>query len=344
MGRITLSPFGQIIAGLALMGCLLCGCQCATEPPTTTDTVPKQEPVQAPALELERLPVEHLPNAIRIHPKVLSGGLPEDAAAFEELKQLGVRTIISVDGAKPDVELAKQFGMKYIHLPHGYSGVPKFRSLELAKAVLEKEGPIYIHCHHGKHRSPTAAAVACVGAGFIAAHEANSILKFASTSASYQGLYQSAELAQRYETKQLHELQVDYRESVEVPPLAESMVELDQVFERVANANRTGWKQALELANTTLPHDVLLLREQFTEMLRTDEVQRQPIAFQELTRSSEIAAQELEDLLGNLVAQIRVAQLGDDAARFQQMSEAFSRIEQNCKSCHQKFRDVPLVR
>lgn len=74
-------------------------------------------------------PIEsgYLHNAFVLTEKVISGGQPEDAAAFEELKKLGVKTIISVDGATPDVKLAKDHGMAYIHLPIGYDGVPKSR-------------------------------------------------------------------------------------------------------------------------------------------------------------------------------------------------------------------------
>ncbi|MEZ6081685.1 MAG: hypothetical protein R3C56_40245 [Pirellulaceae bacterium] len=58
---------------------------------------------------------------------------PEGAAAFNELVQLGVKTIITVDGAQPDVATAKQFGLRYVHLPHGYDGIPENRVAELAK-------------------------------------------------------------------------------------------------------------------------------------------------------------------------------------------------------------------
>ncbi|MGE0610114.1 MAG: hypothetical protein AB7O62_23685, partial [Pirellulales bacterium] len=74
-----------------------------------------------------RLPVEHLPNAIRLHPKVVSGGQPEGEAAFAELRDLGIKTVISVDGARPAVPLAKKYGLRYVHLPHGYDGVPEQR-------------------------------------------------------------------------------------------------------------------------------------------------------------------------------------------------------------------------
>src|SRR5436189_6043349 len=85
--------------------------------------------------EPHKLTASHLPNAYQIHPHVISGGLPDGEDAFRELAALGVKTIISVDGAKPDVPLAEKYGLRYVHLPHGYGGVPDDRVKELAKAV-----------------------------------------------------------------------------------------------------------------------------------------------------------------------------------------------------------------
>ena len=99
-----------------------------------------------------KLTTAHLPNAVQIHQKVISGGQPEGEAGFAELARLGIKTVISVDGARPDVATAQSFGLRYVHLPHGYDGIPSERALELAKAVREFDGPIYIHCHHGKQR------------------------------------------------------------------------------------------------------------------------------------------------------------------------------------------------
>lgn len=100
-----------------------------------------------------------LHNVFRITDKLLSGSVPEGDLGFQTLQKLGVKTIITVDGAKPDVERAKKFSMRYVHLPIGYDGVPADQGLRLAKAVRDLPGLIYMHCHHGKHRSPAAAVV-----------------------------------------------------------------------------------------------------------------------------------------------------------------------------------------
>ena len=101
-----------------------------------------------------RLACESLPNAYVVHSQVISGGVPDGNAGFKQLRRLGVQTVISVDGARPDLARAKSHGLQYVHLPHGYDGISDARRLALAKAVLGLPGPVYIHCHHGKHRSP----------------------------------------------------------------------------------------------------------------------------------------------------------------------------------------------
>src|SRR5262249_6090042 len=175
-------------------------------------------------------------------PKVISGGLPEGELAFRELANLGVRTIISVDGAKPDVALAEKFGMRYVHLPHGYDGVPDERVKQLAKALRDLPGPIYVHCHHGKHRSPTAAAVACVAAGLIDSANAESILKAAGTSENYRGLYEAAREARRLDSKLLDGLQADFPRVAEIPPLAQAMVTIEHVYDHLQEIAAAGWK------------------------------------------------------------------------------------------------------
>ena len=124
-----------------------------------------------------RIDAQYLPNPVQVHTNVISGGLPKGDEAFRELKSLGVQTVISVDGTKPDVKTANKYGIRYVHLPHGYDGISEARVKELAKAVRELDGPIYIHCHHGKHRSPAAASVACVAAGLIPESKAVAILE-----------------------------------------------------------------------------------------------------------------------------------------------------------------------
>jgi protein tyrosine phosphatase (PTP) superfamily phosphohydrolase (DUF442 family) len=174
-----------------------------------------------------------LPSAYWLCDKVISGGQPDGAAVFARLRALGVRTVISVDGARPDVDLAGERGIRYVHLPHGYDGIPADRHRELAQAVRQLPGPIYNHCHHGKHRSPAAAAVACVGAGLIQRPAAEAFLTLAGTGRQYRGLYDAVAQAQPLDAAILDAPDVAFQEVVPLPPIAEAMVAMQRSFDRL---------------------------------------------------------------------------------------------------------------
>jgi protein tyrosine phosphatase (PTP) superfamily phosphohydrolase (DUF442 family) len=292
---------------------------------------PAQEP-RAP----HRLQTEHLPNAVYVSQKVISGGLPEGDAAFAELKRLGVKTVISVDGAQPDLESARQHGLRYVHLPHGYDGIPTPRIQELAKAVRDLPGPIYIHCHHGKHRSPAAASVACVAAGTLSPEQAVPVLQMAGTSAHYRGLYRAAEKVRPFEEELLDALDVEFHESVEIPPMAEAMVAIEETHDHLRWFAAAQWQALADHPDLDAAHEALMLREHFTELLRTDDVASEPEAFREILSESEAAAQELEDALRQW------QESGDGTVPPALFEAAMSRVSRACTTCHEQFRDVPL--
>jgi protein tyrosine phosphatase (PTP) superfamily phosphohydrolase (DUF442 family) len=273
---------------------------------------------------------------VRVHENVISGGLPEGDEAFAELAALGVKTVISVDGAKPDVATAEKHGLRYVHLPHGYDGIPDERAAMLAKAVRDLPGPIYIHCHHGKHRSPAAAVVGCIGAGLITEDSALSVLELAGTSPNYRGLYQSAENTQRIDQAKLDALPNDFPATVDPSPLAEAMVQLEHTHDHLQALAANSWQMIAAKPDLDAAHEALLLREHYTEMLRTNEVMALDARFVELMREGETFAQTLETELAAW------KKAGSDQPVPPPVAESLAKLTQNCKACHQQFRDVPL--
>ena len=284
-----------------------------------------------------RLRASHLPNAIQIHSRVISGGLPEGDTAFKQLVDLGVKTIITVDGAKPDTETAKRHGMQYVHLPHGYDGIPERRAKELAKAVRDFDGPIYIHCHHGKHRSPVAASVACVGAGLIPPTSVSSVLTLAGTNRSYRGLYQSAGAAIRLGDNALNQLDVDYHETAQISAIAEAMVNIEQTHDHLQAIALAGWISPKSHPDLDPAHEALMLREHFTELLRCNEVKQWQESTVQILRDSVTDALELEKQIEKWKSVT-----GKDFPPVT-LTQISKRITANCKNCHQHFRDTPLL-
>src|SRR5262245_34504268 len=73
----------------------------------------------------DKLVTPGLHNVHRITDKLLSGSRPEGDEGFRLLRDLGVKTVMSVDGARPEVERARKYGLRYVHLPFGYDGPPR---------------------------------------------------------------------------------------------------------------------------------------------------------------------------------------------------------------------------
>lgn len=249
-----------------------------------------------------------LHNVFRIADGVYSGNSPEDERSFESLQLLQVKTILSVDGAPPDVEGAKSFGMRYVHLPIGYDGVPEARAVEIAKAIRDLPGPVYIHCHHGKHRGPAAAAVAvrCLDPK-VSAESVAKFLQQAGTDPRYAGLYAAVERA----PSKLDGTKIDFPERTEIPDLVRRMVEIDEVWDR--------------LKKKPTAKDATLLVEAYRELKRTakDRDER----FQKLLDEAQGAADELDAAL----------RTGRDP------SGAIKNSSTACTTCHTTLRDNRVI-
>lgn len=282
------------------------------------------------AFEAQAIPNEHLENLHRLTPKVLSGAEPHDEAAFKALSDLGVKTVITVDGAKPNVDLAKKYGLRYVHLPIGYDGVPIERTKDIAKALIELDGPIYVHCHHGKHRGPAAAASACVAGGLLTNDEAVNVLTKMGTGANYAGLWASARTTQVVPVAELKKRNVDFKETSPVPPLAEAMVHVDEKFDNLKLAQKSGWNVPKDHPDLDSPHEALLLREVLFEVARTDEYKAKPDDFKRWIQDSIQQAENLQALLRD----------GAKDAETRTKSDALlTNLKKNCTDCHKIYRD-----
>ncbi|QDT11103.1 hypothetical protein [Planctomycetes bacterium K23_9] len=324
------------------VSCLLCFAFLVTvgdtsaAPPTGKRKPDASVSTAQPASYPRKLSSPHLTNPIQLHARVISGGVPEGDAAFRELAKLGVKTIITVDGAKPDTETALRHGLRYVHLPHGYDGISEARRTQLAKAVRDLDGPFYFHCHHGKHRSPAAASVACVGAGLMPPSNAASVLALAGTSQNYRGLHQSAATAVPLASEVLENLEVEFVSVATVDALAEAMVEVQRSYDHLQTIAAADWRSPESHPDLDPAHQALLLQEHFRELLRDNVVQKWPEAVMQMLTESAADARRLETRLREWHPKDR------SESPPSVLSQIAKRIEANCQNCHQRFRDTPL--
>jgi hypothetical protein len=198
-------------------------------------------------------------------------------------------------------------------------------------------GPIYIHCHHGKHRSPAAAAVACVVAGLISHEQALDVLRAAGTGENYRGLYQSVQTARGLDSKALDAMAANFPAAVAVPPIADAMGQIEHTYDHLKAFADAGWRPLASRPDLEPAHEALLLMEQYRELARTHEARMQPAAFRQLLAAAEQNAAQLEEAL---LSWQKAGGGGESPAG---LRDLFGSTTNDCIACHQQFRDVPLA-
>ncbi len=265
-------------------------------------------------------------HAFRATARVLSGSQPEADAAFTALAGEGVQTIISVDGAKPDVAAARRHGLRYIHLPIGYDGISPIRVSELVKAATESEGRIFVHCHHGQHRGPAAVGVICEAMGEWTPAQAEDWLKTAGTSPDYPGLYRAVREVSAPTPEQLAKLG-PLPEVAQTADLVEAMVAIDEQFDALKDAQTAGWKTPSEHPDASPTHRATLLWEQFRELVRTPDTAGRADDYRKHASDSEKAASAI-------LAALRAAPPNTPA-----LDAALKSATQSCAACHEAYRN-----
>ncbi|MCC7377351.1 MAG: hypothetical protein IT581_22000 [Verrucomicrobiales bacterium] len=289
-------------------------------------------PIHAADPVFEALPTTNLHNVFRLSPQLLSGSAPEGKEGFAELARLGVRTLLSVDGSTPDVATAHQFGMKYVHLPHGYDGIPNDLQVRLAKAGQSLPGPIYVHCHHGKHRGPVAAAVLCLAEGRWDTPIAERWLQAAGTSPQYAGLYEVVRRFQRPTAESLKLASPDFPEVSKVPGLVEAMVDIDLRWDHLKLVQKAGYAVPTSHPDLQPPQEAVLLWEHYREARRWPETQSRGTNFVRQLETSETLATNLEQ-------QLRAWSSQPSPDLRAQLDASMARIGKACIDCHREHRD-----
>lgn len=268
----------------------------------------------------------------RLSPKFLSGAQPEGEAAFRELKKLGVKTIISVDGTKPDVAAARKHGLRYVHLPIGYDGIESQRMLQIVKAAQTLDGPVFVHCHHGRHRGPTAAAICCRATEKWDNQTALAWLREAETSPKYAGLFRVVREFQMPSKDDLAKVPTDFPETAQLSTTVEAMVVINACWERLKEIQKHGFRPLPEHPDIVPDQEALQLAEHFRELARNDNSKEQGGDYLRQLSAANEAATALSKRLSAL-AKDRSQMTIEESAQLMQ------RLQNHCAQCHAAFRD-----
>jgi protein tyrosine phosphatase (PTP) superfamily phosphohydrolase (DUF442 family) len=272
-------------------------------------------------VRLERAGLKQL---VRLRDRLYCGGEPDPQTGLPSLAALGVKTIVSVDGAPPSVEAAAALGLRYVHLPISYRDVPPDRLAQLLAVYEQLPGPIYVHCHRGLHRGPAAAVALCRAVdSSLTADAGSQLIKALGTSPKYPGLYAAVERDTKV-ALQDKIIATSLPARAEVPPLVASMAELEHDFSRFESRRksqvawddeaRTEWVQLVE----QLRESGRLLERSLDAGMTTD------------SASNRSLAKRLQSD-ADLVEAIPSSQPGPAAA--------LTTVRQRCDACHATYRN-----
>ncbi len=268
-------------------------------------------------------------NAVAYHHGFVSGSAPEGDNGFETLAAMGIKTIISVDGAEPAVHQATSRGMRYIHLPIGYNGFDEQRRLELVRATRDamKNGAVYIHCHHGKHRSAAAAAAVAASLGWVTPEGGVERMKVSGTAPIYKGLYACARASRVLDASVIASAPADFPSVSRPSGFVKGMVEMDEVYEHLKAIEKAGWGVPKDHPDLVPAAEAGRLADLYRMLRETSYAARKPSEFAQLLSEAHRRAQTFEDLLTS----------GEtDASK---LAAQFQLVSTSCKDCHAKYRD-----
>lgn len=290
-----------------------------------------------PATPPDELPGLH--NVYRLSATIVSGSEPAGDAAFAQLAAMGVKTILSVDGKVPDSDAAAAHGLRTVHVPIGYDGFKPGELLDIVKTFRELPGPFYLHCFHGKHRGPAAAAVGRVVLDGAPRELALAEMRqWCGTSPDYEGLYQAIATLPFPDEASTAAHAFDFAPARSSGGLREVMVAAPRVHDVLIEMGRRGW--TVDPLHPDL--DPVNEAEILAQLMLGLEGHPETLAQTEDFRARMTEARELS---ASFVVTLRAARAGlapeqplaGDAA--ERAQDAFERLGASCKSCHRAYRD-----
>jgi hypothetical protein len=272
-----------------------------------------------------------LHNVYRLSGQVISGSEPHGEAGFAKLRELGVRTILSVDGKVPDEATARRFGMRYVHVPIQYRGIASDEMLRIAKTFRECEGPFYVHCFHGKHRGPAAAAVGRIALDGATREQALAEMRqWCGTAQSYEGLYRTIALEPIPSAATTAAFAWDFPAAHPFDGFRHAMIEISRADDQLKYLARREWAPDAAHPDIDARNEATKLAILFERAQAIDELRGKPADFLGWMRDSAAAAARLRDELGAWRA---------GSSTLPAVDRAYKQVSTLCTTCHRAYRD-----
>jgi tyrosine-protein phosphatase SIW14 len=112
---------------------------------------------------LQADPITQVPglhNLYRVSDGLYRGAQPSEAAGYESLAAMGIKTVVNLRGGHDEGELCRQQGLEYVYIPMkpwNFDEQDVIRFLQVASRVENQ--PVFVHCRRGADRAGMAVAV-----------------------------------------------------------------------------------------------------------------------------------------------------------------------------------------
>lgn len=292
----------------------------------------------AAAVALPAVPPGQYPgmvNVYRLSDTIISGSEPHDAEALAQLAAWGVKTVLSVDGKAPDVEAAEELGLRYVHVPVRYRGITDEQIAKIAKTFRELEAPFYVHCYHGKHRGPAAAAIGRVALDGLERERAIAEMRqWCSTASKYEGLYSSVAVSDIPAADETAAYDFDFASTMKFDGVRDAMVVLTRSWDEVKLAAKNEWQPISEHPGIDALQSATTVSQLMRACGQLDEAVDYPADFHEMMTDTQ---GHLDDVVKFLTdCRVEETSLFE---RNESLDAAYKAASRSCLTCHGVYRN-----
>jgi len=276
-----------------------------------------------------------LHNVFQLSERIISGSEPHGEEALAALAEMGVKTILSVDGKVPDAATAAHFGMRYVHVPIQYKGLTEDEVAKIAKTFRETEGPFYVHCFHGQHRGPAAAAIGRIAVDGVDRERAIAEMRqWCGTASKYEGLYKAVATISVPTAAETEQYAFDFTAAHRFSGTRDAMVSLARHWDNVKLLQKHGFQVDPEHPDLDPLQEVTQVHQLYAACNELGDTATYADDYRQWMQAGFDASAQLVRFLSDCSHGTT-----SRAAVAAELEAAYKAVGKSCTDCHKVYRD-----